>query len=99
MCGKDRRNFGQKPKNAPGNSRFTRFTGRNFFQDRFGFRSPVLRELFKTLAMVSWDSQGTVFQFVPDTAEAPEIVLFFKRYNQVFDCSGERRPAGPAFPV
>jgi hypothetical protein len=28
--GKDRRNFGQKPKNSPGNSRFTRFTGMAF---------------------------------------------------------------------
>jgi hypothetical protein len=37
--GKDRRNFGQKMKNSPGNRRFTRFTG-------IAFSQPVERKRF-----------------------------------------------------
>jgi hypothetical protein len=43
--------------------------------------------------------KGQLFQFVPDAAQAPEVVFFFKRYNQVFKYGGEGRPAGSVFPV
>lgn len=35
--------------------------------------------------------KGQFFQFIPDAAQAPEVVLFFKCYNQVFKCGGEGR--------